>query len=349
MCRVISRSIATPLEPVWRQCHASTLLIAPGGELLCAWFAGTAEGTEDNAIWLARGHRHGDGWTFGEPERMSERVDAHWNPVLGRAPDGGISLFFKVGRPISRWQTLVRRSPDGRIWSPSTELVPGDIGGRGPVKNPPIVAADGTWVAPASVESAEADGRPVVWDSFADISSDSGDTWHRSALIGIDHETFPGAGVIQPTMWVGCDGQIVALLRSTSGFAWRSTSTDGGYSWTAAQPTSLPNNNSGLCAVALPGGTVVCAHNTSGVSWGPRNELVLSGSRDDGVTWERLCVIDRLAGPDEVIQGKDAGVVTTGRSELSYPTVIVDSKHAGRVLVSYTRERRSIVVAALEV
>lgn len=114
------------------------------------------------------------------------------------------------------------------------------------------------------------------------------------------------------------------------------------------QPT-LPNNNSGLCALALPDGTVVCGHNTSGISWGPRNELVLSASTDDGLTWERLRVIKKLADPGQGFHGEDDGVVTTGRGELSYPTVIADPDNTDRLLVSYTRERRAIVVADLEV
>jgi predicted neuraminidase len=353
MSRVVSRSVASPLDPPWLQCHGSTILVDAGGELLCSWFAGTAEGALDNVIWLARGTRDEAGWTFGEPEAMSQVPDAHWNPVLGRAPGGGISLFYKRGLPISRWSTWVRRSEDGRQWSPAVELVPGDVGGRGPVKNPPIVGPDGTWLAPASVESASLDsaespGRPAVWDSFVDLSRDNGATWERSALVPVDHDRFHGAGIIQPTLWVGRGGDIVALMRSTAGSAWRSHSSDGGRTWAPAVPTTLPNNNSGLCALARPDGTVVCAHNTSGISWGPRNTLALSASTDDGLTWERLGVIEELEESGQAFDGQDAGVVTTGRGELSYPTLIADPDHADRLLVSYTRERQAIVVAEVE-
>jgi predicted neuraminidase len=322
--------------------------MSPDGDLLCSWFAGEAEGTTDNVIWLARGKRDRDDWRFGEPERLSQHIDAHRNPVLAQAPDGQITLFYKVGRPISRWRTWVRRSTDGRVWSQATELVPGDLGGRGPVKNPPIVTPDGTWLAPASWESAEAPGRPAVWDSFVDISRDGGATWVASALIPVDHQAFNGAGIIQPTLWIGKDGQLVALMRSTTGVAWRAVSGDGGKTWSPAEPTQLPNNNSGLCALSRPDGTVICAHNTSGIPWGPRNELVLSVSGDDGLTWERMCVIDELPASGELFDGKDEGVVTTGRGELSYPTLIEDAGRLGGVLISYTRERQSIVIARLQ-
>jgi predicted neuraminidase len=38
----------------FRQCHASTLVVLPEGDLLVAWFAGQKEGSGDTAIWLAR-------------------------------------------------------------------------------------------------------------------------------------------------------------------------------------------------------------------------------------------------------------------------------------------------------
>ncbi|MGO4341186.1 exo-alpha-sialidase [Pedococcus sp. 2YAF34] len=348
MAKVVAQSVATPTDPAWRQCHASTLLHMPDGDLLCSWFAGEAEGSIDNSIWLARGSRDGAGWRFEDAEEMTDFADAHWNPVLGQAPGGEVALFYKVGRPISRWQTWVRRSEDGRLWSRPEELVPGDVGGRGPVKNPPVVSRDGAWVAPASVEAAPEAGRPAVWDCFADVSRDGGVTWQASSPFPINHATFEGAGMIQPTIWVGQDGRLHALTRTTAGAAWRSTSTDGGCSWSVAEPTSLPNNNSGLCAVAHVDGTVFCAHNTSDVSWGPRNELVLSKSTDDGRTWEALCEIERLPESHEGFDGQDAGVVTGGQGELSYPTLIVDAADPGRLLVSYTRERSAIAVATIE-
>ena len=43
--------------------------------------------------------------------------------------------------------------------------MPGDRGGRGPVKNKVIVLSDGTWLAGASLE-------PDAWDVFVDRSGD---------------------------------------------------------------------------------------------------------------------------------------------------------------------------------
>ena len=83
-----------------------------------------------------------------------------WNPVLFRKEDGKIILFYKVGKLISEWVTWYMESEDeGHTFSEPQELVPGDIGGRGPVKNKPIRLSDGTVLAPGSLEG-------ELWDGY---------------------------------------------------------------------------------------------------------------------------------------------------------------------------------------
>lgn len=327
----------TPEAAPWRQCHAATVASTPDG-LVVAFFAGTAEGTADNAIYLV----HGRVGAWAAPVPISEAGEAHWNPVLADGPDGGLWLFYKAGTAISQWRTLVRRSDDhGRTWSAEHELVAGDRGGRGPVKNPPVVLANRRWVAGGSVESG---GDNPRWDAFADTSDDDGGTWIRRD-IPVDHDALPGAGMIQPTIWY--DGErVTALCRTTGGRAWRSCSDDGGSSWSAAQPTDLPNNNSGLCAARLPDGQVVAVHNESSEPWGPRNVLRWSISSDDGRTWQPGSVVDSLPEAAETILGVDSGVVTTGAGELSYPTVILDGDH---LVVVYTWQRARIAFATIPI
>lgn len=92
---------------------------------------------------------------------------------------GELVLFYKVGQLLKEWSTQVIVSKDnGYTWSLPVELVKGDRGGRGPVRNKPIVLSDGTWLAPASTE----DG---IWKAFVDISTDQGATWIRSVDIWI--------------------------------------------------------------------------------------------------------------------------------------------------------------------
>jgi predicted neuraminidase len=342
----VSREFVTIDDPRWTQCHAPTVAVA-GKAPVVAWFAGTREGTPDNRIWIS-------GPTGVSSVLDTGRETAHWNPVLTPDPndEGGLWLFCKVGSRISQWVTLVTRSADGgRTWEQVRELVPGDTsGGRGPVKNPPLCTDSGYWLAPASVEHWS---EPMRWEPFVDVSADNGHTWMR-APIPVDRAALRGAGHIQPALWAGRHGP-VALMRSTEGRAYRSTSCDGGKSWTLALPTTLPNNNSGLCAVALPSGRVACVHNPSAGDWGSRCPLVLSVSDDDGRTWRRVAVLDdgvtaidpttpRLLDPraQPGFSPSDAGVVTSGNAEYSYPGALINGSD---LLVTYSWQRRGIVLA----
>jgi predicted neuraminidase len=363
----VAREFVTLDDARYPQCHASTVLVI-GDELHVAWFGGTAEGTPDNRIWSS--HRPSDGDAWSPPEVLAgDGSVAHWNPVLAEGPDGATWLFYKRGGAISSWQTYVRRlrrpggpgSPGNAAWTAEAELVAGDRGGRGPVKNPPLLVppepgttpgtGTGTprWLAPASLESGT---RPARWDAFVDVSDDAGATWVRHD-VSFDHAGATGAGVIQPSLWRS-GSAFGMLMRSSEGVAYRSTSPDG-ENWSEAHPTGLANNNSGLSVVALPDGRLACAHNPVSGDWAPRCPLSVSVSDDDGVSWRRVLELDDGVTPlggeqpslpperaDGGFAGLDTGVVTDGVGEYSYPTAIV---HGAELLVSYTWQRRGIVLA----
>lgn len=358
-CPGVERQWVTVDDPRWVQAHASTVLRVAGA-VLVAWFAGTREGTPDNQIWLARRDDGHDRWQGTVP--LTDEPVAHWNPVLAAAPDGDVWLFYRTGARISSWRTDVRRSADGgRTWSAPVELVPGDSGGRGPVKNPPLLLEDGTWLAPGSVE--RWDGQPA-WDSFVDVSTDGGASWTMSP-IPLSRTGLTGAGVIQPALWRSRDA-VHALMRSTEGRAFRSTSRDGGRTWSPAVPTSLANNNSALTVVALPDGRVACVHNPVAGDWAARCPLAVSVSEDAGLSWvERVVIedgetkIEPDPGPSPhhshgernrapgFVAG-DRGVLTTGIREFSYPSATLDgASGAAHLLVTYTWQRRGVVAARL--
>ncbi|GAA3413273.1 sialidase family protein [Paenibacillus hodogayensis] len=325
----------------FESCHASTLIALPNGDLVAAWFAGTREGADDVAIWSSR--RTDGGWT--PPVKVAdEEGEPHWNPVLFREADGKVWLFYKVGKAIRSWRTMYLLSEDdGITWSVPHILVEGDSGGRGPVKNKPIVLQDGTWVAPASLEL-------DIWEAFADLSHDNGMTWAASERISLQQSeaeasdvpvkpvepvvsesplslvaetSLQGKGVIQPTLWESEPGKVHMLLRSSTGLICRSDSADSGKTWSAAYTTGLPNNNSGIDLVRMDGGALALVYNPVGQNWGKRTPIVISLSRDNGVTWGETLVLEDAPG------------------EYSYPAIV---SVGNDVFVSYTWRRSRIVV-----
>lgn len=296
------------------QCHASTLVRLDDGRFLAAWFGGTEEKDDDVGIWMVKG-RPGHWDTPFEVAKI--RNEPHWNPVLFKSPEGRIYLFFKVGKEIAQWETWLKTSDDeGNSWSEARELIPGDHGGRGPVRNKPIVLSNGTWLAGASNENGP-------WNVFFDRSEDEGKSWHATSYVEIDRQAIGGKGVIQPTMWESAPGEVHALLRSAGGVICRSDSRDYGNTWSPVYKTSLPNPNSAIDVTRLPDGTLALVFNPDDQNWGSRGTLAVALSFDNGNTWPRR--IDLEAG------SKD--------DEFSYPAII---SFGDTMAVTYTWQRKKI-------
>ena len=311
---VIKKDFVFGEKRAFAQCHASTLIRLKDGQFLVAWFGGTEEKNPDVGIWISKG-RPG---SWSEPKEVAKiREDAHWNPVLQLADDGTIYLYFKVGKEISSWETWVKKSADnGKIWSEAYELVKGDKGGRGPVKNKLIVLSDGTWLAGASNEIKR-------WEVFVDRSEDRGQTWKASSFFKIDTNEIKGKGAIQPTLWESEPGKVHMLVRTTSGIIGRSDSEDYGKTWTPIYDTKLPNPNSGIDLTKFPDGTLALAYNPDAKNWGSRSPLSIGLSFDNGKTW------------------KDKIDIETGKKtdEFSYPAII---SWGDSVAVTYTWNRQKI-------
>lgn len=89
---------------------------------------------------------------FEEPKILAQSEEAHWNPVLFRVMKRR-SSFLQSRKEISKWRTMYRVSEDnGETFGEEKELVPGDQGGRGPVRNKPIRLKSGRILAPGSTE-----------------------------------------------------------------------------------------------------------------------------------------------------------------------------------------------------
>lgn len=298
------------------QSHASTLIRLDDGQFLVAAFGGTAERDDDVGIWLTRG----DGTNWAAPIEVAKlREDPHWNPVLFQDPEGTIHLYFKVGKTIPKWETWVMTSEDqGQTWTSARELVEGDRGGRGPVRNKPIILSNKDWLAGASHEEGQ-------WDAFADWSPDGGQTWNRTEYLILDREELTGKGVIQPTLWESDNGKVHMLLRSTAGAIYRSDSEDFGRNWSPAYRTDLPNPNSAIDLVRLEDGTLALLYNPDGENWGSRATLTLAFSFDNGQSW-----------PEQVIVAES----DLEDGELSYPAII---HWDDQLALTYTLERQNIV------
>ncbi len=292
--------------------HASTIVETDQG-LVAAWFGGTREGAEDVGIWMSR--QAAGEWT--EPFEVATGLQADgtrypcWNPVLFAAPDGAVTLFYKVGPSPRLWWGESRTSRDaGRTWSEAERLPDGILG---PIKNKPVRLVDGSIISGSSTET---DERPSTWRIHFERSIDGGRSWSvvrpAAAPDGAEIQA------IQPSILIHPGGRLQAVGRTRSGRVFETWSDDDGRSWSPVTLTALPNPSAGTDAVTLRSGRHLIVYNHTARGRSPLNVAV----SQDGLTWEAALVLEREAG------------------EYSYPAVIQTSD--GLVHVSYTWRRERI-------
>ena len=287
-------------------CHASTIVETAPGEFLAAWFGGSGEGKRDVAIWGAR--RLAGAWS--PPVELARESNvACYNPVLFYSRDGVLWLYYKFGPSPSEWTAARRSSRDGgKTWS-AVEHLPAGI--LGPIKNKPLVLADGAIVSGTSMESYDA------WTSWVERSLDGGRSWTKLGPVLYPGENY---GTIQPAIVPLPDGRLRMFVRSTEriGRICYADSSDRGITWSDLKATSLENPNSGIDAVALADGRIVIVYNPSTKGRTPLSLAVSS----DGNDWRRVLDLE------------------TDPGEYSYPAVIQAAD--GSVHVTYTWKRQRI-------
>jgi len=307
-------------QPPFNSCHASTLLEAPNGQLLFAWFGGTAEGKDDVSIWFCR-YAKGK---YSAPVKLADGFlnDSlrypTWNPVLFRERfSKNIYLFYKVGpNPREWWGMYIRSNNEGKTWSKPIRL-PANI--LGPIKNKPFQLANGDILFPSSTEAEN--GRWQVHIEKTDPHLE------KFTLIPVDSSSL--FAVIQPSIVHHANGQLQLLCRSKQGAVASAWSADQGRSWTQWQKTSLPNPNSGTDAIALMHSTkqdqslIVYNPDLPGREWWEGRTKLRVALSADGLHWQDIAVLEDQQ---------------TG--EYSYPSVIQTRDR--KVHITYTYDRKNI-------
>ena len=253
-------------------CHASTIEETPSG-LVAAWFGGKHEKNPDVGIWFSQ-YVNGK---WDTPVEVANGVQGDgrryplWNPVLLQVPGKELILFYKEGPAPDAWWGMLKRSFDGgKTWS-AAEKLPKDI--YGPVKNKAVLLKDGTLLCPSSSEDND-------WRLHMEFTRDGGKTWSRTGPLNDGVTT----SAIQPSILFLPDGRLQLVCRSENGFVLQAFSSDLGRTWTALEPSTLVNPNSGIDAVTLKDGRHVIVYNPVKKGRSPISVAISS----DGKTWKDI-------------------------------------------------------------
>lgn len=319
------RQVINP-DSIERKAHSATLVELPGGEVLAAWYAGHGEGAADVTIQTAS--RGLDGvWSVpheifnraGVAAALNRHVLSLGNPVLlpGDGDGGGLGLLF-VSISAGKWSgsslNLSWSGDRGRTWSAPRKLTLNPLADLSALpRNPPAALVGGGFAVP-------------IYQEFLGLFPEI--LWlqpHGGRWTAAVSRIAGGMWVFQPTLVPLSRQRALALLRDGKPerkSLQASWTEDGGRSWTEPVATGLPNANSGVCAVRLPDGRLLCAFNDS--PRGGRDILRLALSRDEGRTWRKIAVLEEEEG-----------------KEFSYPFMIVG--RGGQVRMVYSAYGARIV------
>lgn len=299
------------------QAHAANLMVLHDQTLACVWFGGSMEGKSDISVFMSQLNSETQTWST--PVQLSHDADrSEQNPILFPAPSGELWLLHTAQQAGNQDTAIVRRrisKDNGKTWGPTEQIEGLKLGTF--VRQPIHVHTDGTWLLP-TFECRIMPGQK--WDGSHDVSAilrstDQGKSWIR---VEVPNST----GCVHMNIVPASNGKLLAFFRSRwADFIYTTHSVDGGLTWAAPVPTSLPNNNSSIQALRLNDGRLAMIFNhssalnaterraslydeleddaassndaqSSGANnerrafWGaPRAPMTLALSDDDGQTW----------------------------------------------------------------
>lgn len=288
--------------------HASNLIELNNGDIICTWFAGSEEGSNDIKIYMSRLKKGETKW--GEPVRLSDDYTrSEQNPQLFQACDGKLWLFHTAqdsrGCSKKEWETRRENNEatgefimqhtafirycisedNGYTWGPKRVLFekPGAF-----CRQRMIVMSNGEWLMP--IWYSVLDSEQLQWGSdysVVKISTDEGETWEEYPIPNSKSRVHANVMEMEP-------GRLTAFLRSRSADRiYVSYSQDYGRTWTEPARTILPNNNSSIQAIKLAGGNIAMIFNNVSAGddpdrtmWpGERRPVTVAISEDGGETW----------------------------------------------------------------
>ena len=357
------------LEPMGEQNHAPQLCWIRPDLLGCVWMAGSGEGTAGMSVFLSLLGAEGGRWS--EPQRISrDQERSEQNPLLF-VSDGCLHLIHSaqlVRDPEDRaavdasssfsmqWTAVLRHQrlaldgldpSDLETWSAEAWSMPVDLfDDPAFCRNPPYPLENGHWLLPIyrSLEAGGAFGHDHSEMVRLDLSGQCLDQ-----PFGIPDST----GRVHGSVVASRGGeQLLQFFRSRlADQIYRSVSSDGGHTWSAPEPTQLPNNNSSIQACRLASGRLAMIFNRFGLApdpatsghqqqWGearwPRTRwpLSIAISDDDGLHWPWIRDIDTGFGFCGPMNWDLNG-------QLAYPTLI--EGQPGELHVAYSWAGRQAI------
>ncbi len=263
--------------------HPACMEELASGDLYLVYYGGQGEYAAGTAVFGARRERGKSAWST--PRAIArDPLRSLGNAVIWRAPDGVVWLFYVV-RDGETWSTsrvqFKVSTDEAQGWSDASVL---SLETGTMVRNRPIVLDDGSYVLPAYKETG-GDPELVGPESTSMVFrfDPKAKAWSEGGRIRSLR------GNIQPAIVQLTDGSLLAYCRRGGGYrsdeigyVIRSSSRDGGRTWTPGADSSFPNPNAAVDLIRLRSRSLLMVHNPSMTA---RTPLTVALSEDEGRTW----------------------------------------------------------------
>lgn len=205
-----------------------------------------------------------------------------------RLDNGHIALFYARKNSLDDLIPMLRISKDeARTWSDPQPVIT-DQDGYFVLNNDRVIQLEsGRILVPVSLHKTP----NSEWSHRGEIrcyySDDSGVSWNRGQVLPASEDVITQEpGVVELK-----DGRVRMIVRANHGVQYKSFSSDGGITWSLAQPSNIPSPIAPASLERLKStGDLILVWNNNGKS-GPgyfkskRTPLTMAISRDDGNTW----------------------------------------------------------------
>lgn len=315
--------------------HAPALIETHDGGMLCAWFAGSFEGSGDISIVVSKLDPETQIWSV--PQTISQGKDrSEQNPAFFRAPDGQIWLIYtsqlsrQAGKDNMQFTSIImvqKSNDEGNTWGDPEVL----FASEGTFSRQAIqILSNGRWLFSTWLCEDSPEGLTNDPTEFQ-LSDDQGKTWRAVRMPESN-------GRVHANVVEVAEGHLLAFMRSRfADHVYTSESFDYGDSWSIPEANTLPNNNASISAIKLQSGEIALAYNMNAanhaefgkVTWpGLRNPVVVSVTEDLGKTWP----LGRIFEPAEGYIGIEN---KTNNSQFEYPTLYQDQQGTLHLVYAY--------------
>ncbi|MBD3347396.1 MAG: hypothetical protein GF401_20260, partial [Chitinivibrionales bacterium] len=291
--RMFDPQVLLDQDPDNHMCHASSIVEAKNGTLICVFYAGQEEG-EGHEIWMCK---KPVGGTWSTPKQFTKTGGDVFNPVLFQPkvnPDAPLLLYFRIGA----WDgsgVVLYSDDNGETWyePPNGEKYPdytnqpnGSWGTDLPLLPSGHCMDVNRFGGPDKALPLELPSGSLLFGS----GMKGGSRWRFNIEQTPTDNYYSGNWILnevcvegtQPTFIVlSPDYQnLKVLMRLSSPFV----SDDGGATWT--QSSGQPDNGgSAMAAITLDNGWHACAHT-------PGRDLIKISVSEDGSSWTQAVIVE---------------------------------------------------------